>query len=407
MPENFYITWNKQVGPETFDVSTAAGDEFILSDGRHIFDFASTSFQASFGHSNDIIRRRIHEQLDVMPIASPKSVFELKRRVTAELIRLLNLGSAGGSGKVFYTVSGAESVENALKIARHLSGRPIILARQNSYHGATLGAMSVSGDWRSHHHLNFGQGTVRIPEPTDDPDGVATRRVVEQTGSENVAALIVETISGVNGVVIPPQSWWDAISTMCSELGILLIADEVLVGFGRTGPAFGIHHFGVRPDMVCMSKAITGGYVPFGALWTSDAVGSHYEHQVLACGLTNYAHPLGLAALDGVIQQLDNPAFQRNKAELENIFQRHLRQLADRPSITGVRDCGLLAAIDFANRAPSWRELMENGIHVVVNDKRHMIVLAPPLVSEPARLDQAFASLHDTIESMESRTVTA
>ena len=130
-------------------------------------------------------------------------------RVTRRLADLLQLDG----GKIFYTVSGAESVENALKIARHFSGRPLVLARRRSYHGATLGAMSVSGDWRSMPHLNFDAGTARIPEPHDDPHGTRTRSIVEELGPGNIAAVIVEPISGVNGVVIPPDSWWGYWST--------------------------------------------------------------------------------------------------------------------------------------------------------------------------------------------------
>ncbi len=391
MTDQYFITWNKQVGTPQMTVSGARHDEFLLSDGRPVYDFTSTSFQTSFGHSCDAIRRRIHEQLDEMPVASPKSRFPLKQHVSKRLLQLLNLGHGDRAGKLFYTVSGSESVENALKIARHSSGRSVVLARHRSYHGATLGAMSVSGDWRSSGHLNFSEGTVRIPEPPDDPQAAELANIVRQTGPQRIAALIVETISGVNGVVIPPQSWWDGVVRVCRQNGIFLICDEVLAGFGRTGKPFAFQHFGLEPDFVCMSKGITGGYIPFGAVWVSPGIADRYDDVVLACGLTSYGHPLGLAALDGVLDLLDDPAFLKSKQELEQIFSRCLARMEQLPGISGTRHRGLLAAIDFHERAPDWESCLEAGLYLVAREK--MLILAPPFVSEPRRLERAFETL--------------
>jgi taurine--2-oxoglutarate transaminase len=200
VPDQFFLTWNKQVGADSLPVYGVRNDEFILDNGQRVYDFVSTSFQANFGHTCEPIRQRIHQQLDRMAIASPKAIFGLKEIVSRRLLDYLNLDDGEANlGKIFYTVSGSEAVENALKIARHSSGRNIVLARKKSYHGATLGAMSVSGDWRSHPHVNFSEGTVRIPEPDDDPDAEKFASIVKQTGPERIAAVIVETISGTNG----------------------------------------------------------------------------------------------------------------------------------------------------------------------------------------------------------------
>jgi taurine--2-oxoglutarate transaminase len=358
----------------------AEADEFILRDGRRVFDFLSTSFQASFGHSQPRIVESIRRQLNSMPIASPKAVFELKDRVSARLLSKLNLGG----GKLFYTVSGAESVENALKIARHWTGRKIVLARSRSYHGASLGAMSVSGDWRSDPHLTFAEGTVRIPEPADDPDARGARNVIERTGPRNIAALILETITGANGVIIPPQSWWDAIQGLCREFGILLISDEVLCGFGRTGPDFAIHQFGLKPDLVTLSKAISGGYIPFGAVWVSERIAERYDRDVFACGLTSYAHPLGLAALDAVLDLLDDAEFLRHKQALERQFAQWIESLRRHAKAVEVRSAGLLAAVELAGPAPTWSQLIERGVYAF--SKQNLLVLAPPLIADPQRL---------------------
>jgi taurine---2-oxoglutarate transaminase len=382
------ITWNKQSGTPLMDVARGDNDEFVLADGRRIYDFSSTSFQASFGHSCEVIRKPVREQLDRMPVASPKSTSALREKASTRLLQLLQLENGG---KLFYTVSGSESVENALKIARHWTGKPVILARTRSYHGASLGAMSVSGDWRSSGHLNFTEGTVRIPEPDDDPQAAQFEEVIEQTGARRVAAVIVETISGVNGVVIPPQSWWDGVSRVCARHGILLICDEVLAGFGRTGPAFAFHHFALRPDLVTMSKGITGGYVPFGAVWVSPKIAARYDNEVLACGLTSYAHPLGLAAMSGVLDLLEDETFNLARQKLEATFSACLTELCRKPFVTGCRHRGLLAAIEISRPAPDWQSFIDAGLYLVT--RANSVILAPPFTSEPGRLEKAFHQL--------------
>lgn len=383
MERDFFVTWAAQEQATTLALDRAEHDELVLQDGRRIFDFLSTSFQTSFGYSQRSIIERIAAQLQTLPIASPKATFPLKERVTARLLEFLQLPA----GKIFYTVSGAEAVENALKMARQVTGRPVVLARRRSYHGATLGAMSVSGDWRSLPHLNFSAGTARIPEPADDPDGTQTRALVRELGAGQIAALIVEPITGANGVIIPPASWWQAIQSLCREHGILLICDEVLNGFGRTGRNFGFHHFGVAPDLVTMSKGISGGYVPFGAVWTHPHIARYYENEVLACGLTNYAHPLGLAALDAVLDLFESAEFQARRAAVEEQFQGWLRRLASQPGIREVRSRGCLAAIETAHPAPSWGALIAAGIYAY--SKERMVVLAPPLNSDLVHLAAA------------------
>ena len=378
--EDFYYSWTPQNARVDFPVARAELDQFVLADGRRIYDFISCSFQANFGHSQPVIMNRVKEQLSVMPIASPKSTFALKQSVSKRLNRLIDRGP----GKLFYTVSGAESVENALKIARQITGRKIVLARQKSYHGASLGALSVTGDWRNPPHLTFDEGTVRIPEHEDDPELHATKQIIAETGPEQIAAVILETISGTNGMSIPEQKWFDGIQALCREFGIKLILDEVLVGFGRCGPAFAFHDFGLSPDLVCMSKAITGGYIPFGAVWTHPEISSHYDQNMLACGLTNYAHPLGLAALDGVLQLLEDPEFEQLKRVNEKLFGDFVRSLGENSLVQEVRVKGLMAAIYLNHPAPTWQNGFDAGMHLY--GKGNLNILAPPYNTDSQKM---------------------
>jgi taurine--2-oxoglutarate transaminase len=391
----FYYTWNHQPATDVFQVERAEQDEFVLQDGRRVYDFVSTSFQANFGHNHPLIRKAIHRQLDTMPIASPKSSFDLKQRGSARLNELIGLSD----GKLFYTVSGSEAVENALKMARQITGRTKILARKKSYHGASLGALSVTGDWRNPPHFTLDEHTVRIPEPGDDPRLEATEQIVSSAGPDSIAAIIFETISGTNGVAIPGQQWFDGVVALCREHGILLIADEVLCGFGRTGPAFAFQEYDLQPDFICMSKGIAGGYIPFGAVWTGPRAAQYYATEKMTCGLTSYAHPLGLAALEAVLDLMSDPAFQENKLSLERLFGLAMLEIRDWPIVRDVRCRGLLAAVDLLDQAaPSWQTMFDGGLHAFSNESS--VVLAPPFISTPARLTEALDSfkqiLHET-----------
>ncbi len=388
----YYFTWNHQPSADIFPVVAAERDEFVLDDGRRIYDFISTSFQANFGHRHPLIVDAIRKQLDQMIVTSPKASFELKHSVSQRLIDLLALPD----GKIFYTVSGSESVENALKMARQVTGRTKILARRKSYHGASLGALSVTGDWRNAPHFTIDAETVRIPEPEDDPELVRTRQIVRDAQPSSIAAIILETVSGTNGVAIPQQTWFDQIQALCREHDILLILDEVLCGFARTGPDFAFQSYGLMPDLVCMSKGITGGYIPFGAVWTGPRIVEFYASHKMACGLTSYAHPLGLAALQGVLNVMQDAAFRANKLELETLFGKWMVEIAAQPFVRQVRHRGLIAAIDFLDRpAPTWEACFERGLHVYGNDATS--ILAPPLISTPDRLATVLADFSSVL----------
>ena len=270
----FFFTWAKQTNPVKIEFESNGDHFFILKNGSSVFDLSSISFQASFGLSNETIKKAISKQLESFSVISPKAVFPLKTKASIKLLSLLEGNEVTTQkGKIFYTLSGAESVENALKMARQIKKKKIILSRQKSYHGASLGALSVTGDWRNGPHQTVDEWTVRIPEPQEDPDLKKTEAIIQKVGPENIAAFCLETITGGNGVIIPPTSWWKGIQELCDQYKIFLILDEVICGFQRTGRYFGFHHYPfLKPQFICMAKGITGGYVPFGALWTNKEI---------------------------------------------------------------------------------------------------------------------------------------
>lgn len=390
---NFFWTWTRQKSAKHLEIAGGEGCWIGAADGTRILDAMSSNFQASFGHSCEPVKTAIHSQLDAMPLASPKHDFDLKRNVSEKLCALVQ----SGPGRIFYTVSGAESVENALKMARQVTGRPLVAARAKSYHGATMGAMSVTGDWRGQGHFGVQSSTIRIPEPADDPDLVTTRQVVTEAGPQNIAAICLETISGMNGVIIPPMAWWQGISALCREHGILLIVDEVSCGFWRTGAALALHHYGLKPDFVCMAKAISAGYVPFGALWVNETVASYYDDHVLSAGLTAYAHPLGLAATNAVLDLIKENGFQAQLRAVSARFGNHVNQLRTHPRVKGTRWIGMMAAVDLEpGPALSVDSAVRHGLHVALKDDS--VILAPPLVIDEATCDELFKRLRAMLD---------
>lgn len=391
----YFFTWTKQKNAAFFSPVKAKGPS-MYTDSRKIWDLSSVSFHASFGHSPEIIVKAIENQLKEMPIASAKASYPLKDQTTERLINYI----AEDGGKIFYTVSGAESVENALKMVRYIKKKKIILARQVSYHGATLGALSVTGDWRNEQHLTTSQWTVRIPEPGDDPTLAKTRAIILKTGPENIAAIILETITGANGVIIPPQSWYDGIQKICEEFDIFLILDEVICAFGRTGHSFGFKHYNLKPDIITMAKSISAGIVPFGAVWTSEKISKFYDDEILCAGLTNYATPLGLAALSGVLELVESTSFKKNLNILIQYFHQRLENLRKIDIVKDIRKIGMLANIDLTTTI-SWDTFIKENIYLISYEKR--IVLAPCLNFDLEQFEKAMDQLEHVLKNYNKR----
>ncbi len=395
----YYISWSKQNNASTFEI-TGANGVWVKSrkDGsaHDLIDMSSISYQAHFGHTPKIILDEINQQLYSIPLSSPKGVYPKKDKTTSDLLNYMKKPD----GKIFYTTGGAETIENALKIARQITKRKIVLARKNSYHGATLGALAVTGDWRNPAHLTPSDWVYRIPEPHEDPNLSKTEEIIRGLGKENIAAIILETITGGNGVIIPDPSWWKKMSEIATNNKILLIMDEVVCGFERTGKAFGYEHYDVNPDMICLAKGISGGVIPFGALWTSKQIADYYEDETLVCGLTNYAHPLGIAALRGVLKIIHTEEFQKTLSIGRTLFKKRMEKLQTIPGVTTIRVAGHLAAIE-TNSTISAKEFFNEGLYLVAQEKR--VILAPPLVINEHELNIAM----DRIENVLKRNLKA
>lgn len=387
----FYVSWSKQKNAQSFELASVDGVTITTTDGLRLIDMTSISYQAHFGHNHPTIIRHIKDQLDTIPMSSPKGIYPKKIETTQELLKYMKKEE----GKIFYTTGGAETVENALKIARDVTKKQIVLARTNSYHGATLGALSVTGDWRNPSHMTPQNWVVRIPEP-DESDALSkTREIILKSGSENIAAMIIETITGGNGVYAGTKEWWQGLKKLCLEFNILLIMDEVVCGFERTGKSFGYMHYGVDPDLICLAKGITGGMIPFGALWTSKKIAEYYDENILCCGLTNYAHPLGIAAMSGVLEIVNDKKFIDNLRHIEKIFKEELERLKNLSIVKAIRVHGMLCAIDL-NQSVDGKKFFNNGLYLVSQANR--VILAPPLIISEDLLKEAMSKLTNVLK---------
>lgn len=390
MNTDYFYTWTKQEGAFHFEMDSCFDHKIKLVDGKEIIDLTSLSYQSGFGFSCAPIIDKMTAQMQNLSMASAKADFALKTKVSKKL-----LTSLGMNGKLFYTTNGSEAVENALKMAREQRKTLTVCARNVSYHGATLASLSVTGDWRNQAHKTFDNWTLRIPEPKDDLDGKKTRKVIEDFGVDKIAAIILETVTGGNGAFGGSEDYWKEIQAICNDHGIYLILDEVICGFHRTGPLYGFQKYPfLKPDFVTLSKQLSGGYVPFGAVFVTKRLAKYYDKNILACGLTNYAHPLGLAAVEGVFEVIENQDFQKQLKENINTLEKLCQKISKLESVTEIRVHGLLAALE-VNFDPSAKDLFNKGVYLLTGPKR--IMLSPALNMSTSDLESGLKIVEEYI----------
>lgn len=374
----FFITWTSQNEALTIPLERVSNDYFFDKNNKWL-NLSSISYQASFGLKNSKILNAIKKQMGEFSLASPKQTFHLKQEVSTRLIE-----KTGSKYKCFFTLSGSEGIENALKMARQITGRKIILSQKNSYHGATMGALSITGDWRNKDHLLPKQWTKTIPNPQDDPNGEKLDALIVSIGTDKIAAICLETITGGNGVFIPTQKWYKALNRTLKKHKILLILDEVVCAGHRTGPFFGFQNYPfLKPDLIVAAKALTGGYFPLGVVLVSQKLSNYYDKHILSCGLTNYGHPLGLAALKAVLDLTEEDKFKTQLYKNIESFANFFELLKDKGIVS--RSIGLLGAVEVNDKLVT-KDLIDNGIYASIQNQR--LILAPNLTMSSSTLKE-------------------
>jgi taurine--2-oxoglutarate transaminase len=346
------FSWSVQGQLDPIAIDQAEGVYLYTPEGQRILDFNSQLMSVNIGHGDRRVIDAITEQASKLQYVQPAFATEIRGRLGAKMAEIL----PGDMDKVFFTLGGAEAIENAIKIARHITGRYKVLARYRAYHGATMGAMTLTGDPRRWANEPGLVGVVRYPdthrwgEPAPRPVEESLQGledVIRYEGPHTIAAVFLETIVGTNGILVPPDGYIAGVREICDRHGILMVADEVMAGFGRTGRWFAIDHWGVTPDLMTMAKGLTSSYLPLGAVAMRHAIAEVFETKMFYGGLTYSSHPVSLAAALATISVYEEDGLIENAARLDTVMRGHHQRLAAKhPSVGDHRSLGLFGAID-------------------------------------------------------------
>ncbi|MEO8259027.1 MAG: aminotransferase class III-fold pyridoxal phosphate-dependent enzyme [Acidobacteriota bacterium] len=411
--------WSAQGAVDPLPVARAKGIYFWTPDGRRFIDFNSQLMCVNIGHGDERVVRAIQDQAALLPYVSPFMATEPRARLGRRLAGLC----PGDIDVFFFTNGGAEANENAIKLARWVTGRHKILARYRSYHGATGAAITLTGDprrWASEPGI---PGVVHVLDPYHGIergwDSAAQslamlEEVIQLEGPNTIAAFILEPVTGTNGVLVPPDGYLEGVRELCTKYGILMICDEVMSGFGRTGEWFAVDHWGVVPDMLTMAKGLTSAYAQLGAVGMRRGIADQFKDRVFYGGLTYNSHPLACAAALATIQVYEDDRLIENARTLGRVMQELLAGLDHRhPSVGAVRSIGLFGIVELV-RDPRTREPLapfngtsaemaalgrffrDEGLYTIV--RWNYFFTNPPLCITEAQLREGFAIIDRALE---------
>jgi taurine--2-oxoglutarate transaminase len=355
--------WSAQGAVDPIPVAGAKGCWFWTPEGKRYLDFNSQLMCVNIGHGDERVIRAIAHQAETLAYANPFMATEVRARLGRKLAEIC----PGDIEVFFFTNGGAEANENAIKIARLYTGRHKVMSFYRSYHGGTAGSVTLTGDprrWPAEpgmpgvvHVLNPYHGVQRGWEPTD----LALARIeetIQLEGPNTIAALFMETVVGTNGVLIPPEGFLQGIRELCTKYGILMVADEVMSGFGRTGEWFAVDHWRVVPDLMTMAKGLTSAYVPLGAVGMRRGIADHFKDKVFWGGLTYNSHPLGCAAALATLQVYEDDRLIENARRMGDVMTSLHQQLRDKHPIVGAtRSIGLFGIVELVKDRTSMEPL--------------------------------------------------
>jgi taurine--2-oxoglutarate transaminase len=426
-----YGTWRFQKGWKPLHVADAEGCWFTDGAGKRYLDFSSQLMCVNLGHKNKRVIESIAEQARELAYAAPGYATRARARISLKLLEVL----PQGLNKFFFATGGAEANEAAFKIARMFTGKTKIISRYRSYHGSTIAAIAATGDPRrwAMEPGGKGSGFVFAPETncyncpikhTYPGCNIACADYIEHMirNESDVAALIVEPVVGTNGVLVPPPEYFPRIREICDRYGVLLIGDEVMSGWGRTGKWFAEQHWGVTPDILVTAKGITSAYVPLGLCATTTKIADYFEDHYFSHGHTYEAHPMTLGPAVATIEEMQRLKLVERTAELEPYVRQKLEALKARhPSVGDVRGLGLFFAVDLVkNRATkqpfnTMRDKVEGKPLLVDQIAAKMMaqgvsiqawlshfVIAPPLIVTKEELGLGIATLDEHLAIADS-----
>jgi taurine--2-oxoglutarate transaminase len=419
------FSWSKQKGIAPIAVKYGEGVYLYDYDGKRYIDFSSGLMNVNIGHGNQRVTQAVVEQMQQVAYVTPSCVTKVRGDLGKKLAEIC----PGDLNKAFFTLCGATSIENGIKLARLYTGRHKILSRYQSYHGSSNGAMTASGDPRklpvdsqqAPNFVHFDLPYIYRWEYGEEnllKDAVASlERVIAYEGPANIAAILLEGQSGSSGCFLYPDGYLTAVREICNKHGILLIMDEVMSGFGRTGKWFGFEHHGIVPDMIAMAKGLTCGYLPFGCLMVSDKIASKYDDNMLALGLTYSAHPVSCAAALEVLNIYEDDNLIENARIMGEYLDQRIEELkAKHPSVGDWRNTGLLGCLELVknrktkepfapfNAKPDEMVVM-NKVAAKIKDlgmytfvRWGFIFIAPPLCVTKEQIDEGLAIISEALK---------
>ncbi len=425
--EYTYGTWRHQKGWAPRQIVDAEGCYFVDAEGNRFLDFSSQLMCSNLGHKNQAVIRAICEQAKKLPYVAPGFTTDVRAELSKELLDVMPKGLE----KYFYATSGTEANEAAFKIARLYTGKYKIISRYTSYHGSTAGSIAATGDPRRYPIEPTGKmpGVIfgpdaycyRCPFGLKYPDcGIACADYIEHMikHESNVAAVIVEPVVGSNGVIVPPDDYMPRLREITERNDVLLICDEVMTGWGRTGKWFAVDHWKVRPDILTTAKGITGAYIPLSVTATSREIADYFEEHYFAHGHTYEAHPLTLAAGVAGIREYKRLHLIERARELGEYMGKRLKSLQGRhPSVGEVRGIGLFWALELVRNRKTKEafntreeklagktlvvdriaaECMKNGVYLMtwINN----LIIAPPLIIDKQDIDKGVDVLDRSLQ---------
>ena len=414
--------WSAQSKIEPIPMARSKGVYFWTPEGKRYIDFNSQLMCVNAGHGDERIVRAIQSQAETLAYANPFMATEVRGRLGAKLATL----APGDIDVFFFTNGGADANENAIKVARAFTGRHKILSRYRSYHGGTHGAMALTGDPRRWSTEPGMPGVVHVLDPyhgmsrgwDSAADSLAMlEEVIQLEGPQTIAAFFLETVSGTNGILVPPDGYLQGVRDLCTRHGILMVCDEVMSGFGRTGEWFAVNHWNVVPDILTMAKGLTSAYVPLGAVGLRQPIADHFREKVFQGGLTYNSHPLACAAALATLQAYEEDDMVGNARRLAPAMRALQADLAvNPPSIGAHRSIGLFGVVElvrdqrtkeplapFGQASNETRRLgqllREEGLYTFV--RWHTFFTNPPLCVTESQLEEGFGMIDRALARLE------
>jgi taurine--2-oxoglutarate transaminase len=411
--------WSAQSKVDPIPVASAKGIYFYTPEGKRYIDFNSQLMSVNIGHGDDRVVKAIADQAATLAYANPFMATEVRARLGAKLAEL----TPGDIDTFFFTNGGAEATENAIKLARFFTGRHKIMARYRSYHGATGGSITLTGDPRRWAAEPGIPGVVHVLDPYHGIErgwesAESSLAMIEETiqleGAQTIAGFILETVVGTNGILIPPDGYLAGIRKLCDKYGILMIADEVMAGFGRTGEWFAIDHWKVVPDLICMAKGLTSSYIALGAVGMRHHIAQHFQDKVFFGGLTYNSHPMGCAAALATIRVYEEDGLIDNAKKMGAIMNQLGKEMqAKHASVGDYRSIGLFGIFELIRNRKTKQPMApfngaseemaalgkffrEQGLYTLV--RWNTFFTNPPLCINEQQLREAFALIDRGLE---------